>query len=453
MENLELRIENYKTRYSLRNSINFTLLSVLSLLLIVNTRINAQSVDSLVVEAVRNNPQLKSLQYRIIAAEKRSESINTLPAPNFSVEFSQVPSSSIDILNQSNSNNFALSQMFPLGGKLNARAEVERKNALVEGKNYKIYKINLTAAVKMSYYTLWLIDRKIEVQKKNISLINNVIKSVESLYYTNTINQADVLTLQSEIASNETQLLILEKQKEAEIYKLNKLLGRNLDSKDVYAVADFSADILSSSQSKLEELLGSLNPSVKKMDSMIEMNKAMIEANNRELIPDLMVQGMLMRMPRGMLITSKTDPMMINGLGKTELMYGLMASINLPFAPWSINKYKAKEEELYAGISSIEFEKSDMQREMTSQLKGALVKYNTAVDLTKLYNDKVIPLYSKAAESQVSAYQNSRTGITTVIDSYRMLLMQQMNYYMSKADIQTSLAEIEMTVGTTFKKF
>ncbi|MDQ7816730.1 MAG: TolC family protein [Melioribacteraceae bacterium] len=453
MENLELRIENYKTRYSLRNSINFTLLSVLSLFLIVNTRINAQSVDSLVVEAVRNNPQLKSLQYRIIAAEKRSESINTLPAPKFSVEFSQVPSSSIDILNQSNSNNFALSQMLPLGGKLNAMAEVERKNALVEGKNYKIYKINLTAAVKMSYYTLWLIDRKIEVQKKNISLINNVIKSVESLYYTNTINQADVLTLQSEIASNETQLLILEKQKEAEIYKLNKLLGRNLDSKNVYAVTDFSADILSSSQSKLEELLGSLNPSLKKMDSMIEMNKAMIEANNRELIPDLMVQGMLMRMPRGMLITSKTDPMMINGLGKTELMYGLMASINLPFAPWSINKYKAKEEELYAGISSIEFEKSDMQREMTSQLKGALVKYNTAVDLTKLYNDKVIPLYSKAAESQVSAYQNSRTGITTVIDSYRMLLMQQMNYYMSKADIQTSLAEIEMTVGTTFKKF
>jgi hypothetical protein len=89
---------------------------------------------------------------------------------------------------------------------------------------------------------------------------------------------------------------------------------------------------------------------------------------------------------------------------------------------------------------------------MSSQLNAALVKYNTAVDLTKLYNEKVIPLYSKAAESQVSAYQNSRTGVTTVIDSYRMLLMQQMNYYMSQADTQMSLAEIEMMVGTTIKK-
>ncbi len=413
--------------------------------------VNAQAVDSLVAEAVRNNPQLRSLQYKITASEKRSESVNTLPAPNFSVEFSQVPINSTDFLNQSISNNFGLSQMFPLGGKLNAMAEVERKNTLVEGNNYEIYKINLTAQVKMSYYTLWLIDRKLDVQKKNNVFINDVIKSVESSYYTNKINQADVLSLQSEIASNETQLLILEKQKEAEIYKINKLLGRSLESKDVFALTDFSPEILSTSQSELEEVLRTSNPSLKKMDRMIEMNNAMIEANNRELIPDLMVQGMFMRMPRGMILTSKVDVMMIEP--KTEYMYSLMASINLPFAPWSINKYKAKEEEIIAGISSIEFEKNDMQREMDSQLKAALVKYNTALDLTKLYSDKVIPLYSNAAKSQVSAYQNNRTGVTTVIDAYRMLLMQQMNFYMAKADTQMSLAEIEMMLGTALKKF
>lgn len=445
------RIENYHTRITLRNSANYFALFVFSLFFLSLHKSNAQSVDSLISEAISNNPQLKSLQYKITASEKRTESINTLPAPNFSVEFSQVPTSSISFINQSLSNNVALSQMFPLGGKLNAMAEVERKNTLVEENNYEIYKINLTAQVKMSYYTLWLIDRKIDVQKKNISLLNDLIKSTESLYYTNKINQADLLTLQSEIASYETQLFILEKQKEAEIYKLNKLLGRNLDSKEVYAVTDFSVDILSPSQSKLEELLSSLNPSLKKMDSMIGMNKAMLESNSRELIPDLMIQGMLMRMPRGMILTSQSDLSMLPP--KTETMYSLMFSINLPFAPWSINKYKAKEEELSAGISSIEYEKNDMQREMTSQLKMALVKYNTAVNLTKLYNSKVIPMYSKAAESQVSAYQNNRTGVFTVIDSYRMLLMQQMNFYMYQADIQMSIAEIEMMVGITLDKF
>jgi outer membrane protein, heavy metal efflux system len=440
-------MKNVKIKPNLRD----TVLTVLSLLLIAVTKINAQPVDSLVAEAVRNNSMLKSLQYKITASERRTESINTLPPPNLSVEFSQVPTNSYDIFNQSISNNFGLSQMFPIGGKLRAMSEVERKNTLVESDNYEIYKINLTAQVKMSYYTLWLFDRKIEVQRKNISLISDLIKSVESSYYTNRINQADLLTLQSENASYDAQLIILEKQKEAEMCKLNKLLGRDLNSKELYAIKDIPADTVPSSQMKLEELLGSSNPSLKKMGSMIEMNKAMIDANNRELIPDLMVQGMFMRMPRGMILTSKSDLSMLDP--KTETMYSLMFSITLPFAPWSINKYKAKEEELTAGISSIEYERNDMQREMTSQLKAALVKYNTAVDLTMLYKNKVIPLYSRAAESQVSAYQNNRTGVATVIDSYRMLLMQKMNYYMSQADTQMSLAEIEMMVGQTVSKF
>ncbi len=188
------------------------------LFLFMNGSTYSQSIDSLVAEAIRNNPQLKSLQYKITASGRRSESTNTLPPPNFSVEFSQVPTNSLNIINESISNNFAISQMFPIGGKLNAMAEVENKNTIIEGDNYDVYKVNLTAQLKMSYYNLWLSDRKIEVQQKQIDLINDLIKSVESAYYTNKINQADLLTLQSEIASNETQIIILQNQKEAERY-------------------------------------------------------------------------------------------------------------------------------------------------------------------------------------------------------------------------------------------
>ena len=420
-------------------------LTAVFIILFASITNNAQSVDSLVNEAIVNNPKLKSLQYRIDASEYRSESVDYLPPPNLSVEFSQVPVSQIDIFNQSISNNFGLSQMFPLGGKLSAMAEVENKNTLVEGNNFEAYKINLTTQVKMSYFNLWLIDRKIEIQKSNISLLSDFAKAIEASFYTNRISQADVLTVQSEIASNETQILILEKQREALVYNLNKLLGRDLNSKDVFAIKDFEIDSLQLSQLQLEELLSDSNPTLNKMNNMIEMNRAMITANNKELIPDLMVQGMLMRMPRGMILTSASDLTMLNP--QTEWMYSLMFSINLPFAPWSVGKINYKEEELAAGINSIEQEKNDMQREMTSQLKEALVKYNTARELTELYDKKVIPLYTSSSESQTTAYQNGKTNITAVIDSYRMLLMQKMNYYMSKADIQMSLAEVEMMVG------
>jgi len=443
MKNYKLKIKNYE----IRRMLSFTI-TIFSFFIMIQTT-NAQSVDSLVNEAIVNNPKLKSLQYRIEASEYRSESVDYLPPPNLSVEFLQVPVSQIDIFNQSISNNFGLSQMFPLGGKLSAMAEVENKNTLVEGNNFDAYKINLTAQVKMSYFNLWLIDRKIEIQKSNISLLGDFAKAIEASFYTNRISQADVLTVQSEIASNETQILILEKQREAIVYNLNKLLGRDLNSKVVFAINDFEIDSLQLSQMQLEELLSDSNPTLSKMNNMIEMNRAMITANNKELIPDLMVQGMLMRMPRGMILTSASDLTMLDP--KTEWMYSLMFSINLPFAPWSVGKINYKEEELAAGINSIEQEKNDMQREMTSQLKEALVKYNTARELTELYDKKVIPLYTSSSESQTTAYQNGKTNITAVIDSYRMLLMQKMNYYMSKADIQMSLAEVEMMVGANLK--
>jgi outer membrane protein, heavy metal efflux system len=438
-------MNNYKLK--MKNNFKYILLAIL--ILSVSGKVKAQSVDSLVNEAIANNPQLKSLQSRIAASGYRSESINTLPPPNFSVEFSQVPINEINIFNQSISNSIALSQMFPLGGKPSSMAEVENINTRIEGNNFDTYKINLIARVKMSYFNLWLADRKIEIQKKNISLLSDLSKAIEVSYYTNKISQADILTIQSEIASNETQLLILEKQREVEVYKLNKFLGRDLNSSDVFAMTDFKVDTLALTQSQLETLLAETNPSLIKMNNMIEMNKAMITASNNELVPDLMVQGMLMRMPKGMILTSQSDLHMLDT--ETEIMYSLMFSISLPFAPWSSGKINHKEEELTAGISSIEQEKYDMQREMTAQLKEALVKYKTAKDLTELYDKKVIPLYTNAAEAQTTAYQNGKTGITTIIDSFRMLLMEKMNYYMSKADVQKSLAEIEMMAGANLK--
>jgi outer membrane protein TolC len=438
-------MNNYKLK--MKNNLKAILSAIL--ILLTNGQVEAQSVDSLVNEAIANNPRLKSLQFRIKTSEFKSESINYLPPPNLSVEFSQIPINEYNIINQSISNNIAVSQMFPLGGKLSAMSEVEKKNTLIEGDNFNTYRISLIAQVKMSYFNLWLIDRKIEIQKNNIALLKDFARSIEVAFYSNRISHADLLSILSEIASNDAQLLITEKQREAAIYSINKFLGRNLNSKDVFAVADFEVDSLMFNQSQLEEILNGSNPSLIKMDNMIDMNKAMITANNKELIPDLMVQGMLMRMPKGMVLTSSSDLSMLDP--KTEIMYSLMFSINLPFAPWSFGKLNNKEEELVSGISSIKQEKIDMQRDMIAKLKEVLVKYNTAIELTELYNKNVIPLYTNSAESQTTAYQNGKTGISTVLDSYRMLLMQKMNYYMSKADVQMSLAEVEMMVGTNLK--
>ncbi|MCU7494415.1 MAG: TolC family protein [Ignavibacteria bacterium] len=431
---------------------------VLALLLMVFTFMPpvawAQSVDSLVNEAIKNNPRLKSFEAKTRSAEFRAESFNSAQAPTLGIQFSEIPFGKYNIVNDALSNEVSLSQMFMLGGKISAMTESERKNAVVQGDNYKVYKVNLIGQVKMAYYGLWMNERKIEVQKRNIDLYNNLINYLTTNYSVNRASQADILTLKGEIASSQTQLVTLQREFESGTYKLNQLLGRDLSSGDIKIAKEIPNDTLALTQAELEDMLANLNPSLKQMSNMVEMNKAMITANQKDRIPDLMLQAMVMRQPQGMILTSKTDLSMLSmGMEepKTEYMYSLMASITLPFAPWSKGKFQAREEELYAGIKGIEYEKSDMQRDMTAQLKASVTKYKTAEDLLKLYSGNVIPLYEQAAQAQLTAYQSNQTSVATIIDTYRMLLMQQMNYYMAQADLQMSLAEIEMMVGGPVK--
>ena len=128
--------------------------------------------------------------------------------------------------------------------------------------------------------------------EEKYSLINDVIKSLNHL----TIQTRSIkrIFLRSKQKCLTKPAFDSGKQKEAEIYKINKLLGRNLDSKEVYE-KDFSADILSSSHQNWKRC-SATQIHLLKNGQYDEMNKAMIDANSRELIPDLMVQGMLMRM-------------------------------------------------------------------------------------------------------------------------------------------------------------
>jgi outer membrane protein TolC len=405
----------------------------------------AQSLDSLIVEAARNNPQLRSLQMKVRTAEYKSKSVDTYPAPTVGIEFSQIPSNSVNVWNDALSNNLSISQMFMLGGKVKAMTDVENKNVLAEKDGYTSYAVSLASQIKMSYYTLWLIDRKIEIQKKTISILKDMSESTAASLTVNRTSQADALLIKSEIAVNELQLSQLLRQRDAESVKLNKLLGRELSASGIIPARELPQIPAVLDLPRLEGLVDDINPDLARMDKMIAMNKSMITSNDRGQVPDLMVQAMLMRMPKGMILTSASDLSMLSA--KTEYMYSLMFSVTLPFAPWSKSSYEAKKEELLSGIEGVRLAKEDMSRDMKSKVKEALIKFQSALESERMYTGTVLPLSEQAAASQRSAFSNGSANITTVLDANRMLLMNEMNLFMAQADARMALADIEMMTG------
>jgi outer membrane protein, heavy metal efflux system len=428
-------------------------LSITILLLFFSTAAG-QPVDSLIQEAYRNNPQLKSFEFQMQASDYRASSVGAWPAPTLGVELSQFPKLSSNVWNDALSNNFSLSQMFMVGGKLSAMSEMEKRKGKVVEQNLGSFQVQLRAKIKMNYYQLWLLDRQIEVQHQTLSILNDLAQTMQPHAITNRMRQADLYSLQAEVASEKAKLNELSAQRINLQNVINFLLGRNDFAQIIKTDSVFIRPSSDLSEPELIKKVRQNNPQLKTMDQMKEMNEAEITVTNRELYPDIMLQAMVMRMPNGMILTGgPRSSEMIQQLAagmpmqKTDWMYSIMASITLPFAPWSSSRLTAKADEMRATNMSIDAEKDAMQREMIASLRSAITKYNTADFLIRQYRSEILPLTHQSAEAQTVAYQTGQVPITTLLDSRRMELMKQDDYFMVLMNRQMAIIEIEMMVG------
>jgi outer membrane protein TolC len=365
----------------------------------------AQSVDSLVHEALRNNPQVKAFSYQRDATVYKASATGALPAPTIGLEFSQIPVSSANVFNDAISTNLSISQMFMLGGKLSAMSEVEKRRGNVIEQNKASYEVQLRARIKMNYYQLWLLDRQIGVQLRTIALLDELVQSMQSRVLTNRMRQADLLSIQAEVASERARLSEKRSRRFVLVNVLNSLMGRNDLTTPVATDSVLPVIAPQATEFILAERVKKTNPSLIAMDRMKDMNDAMIVSARKDLIPDLMVQAMVMRMPNGMILTGgsrSVDAIQQSvarmPMQKTDWMYSIMASITLPFVPWSSERSTAKAEEMRSTNLGIDAERDAMQREMIASLRSALIKYSTNDSLAQQYVTDILPLTKQSAD-------------------------------------------------------
>ncbi len=417
-----------------------------------------QSLDSLVQEALRNNSQVKAFDYQRDAAAYRAQALGALPPPTLGIEFSQVPLSTGNVVTGAVSNNVFFSQMFMLGGKLSAMSEVERRRGAVIGQNGASFQAQLRAKVKMTYYQLWLLDQQVEVQNRTLTLLGDLIQFMEPHVVTNRMRLADLLTIQAEAASERARLQEQMSRRTGLVSGLNALLARNDLSTPIITESSLPVNPPRSSELVLADQIRIANPQLVSMDRMKEMNEAMIKSAEKDLIPEVMIQGMIMRMPNGMVLTGgsrSAEAIQQSALGmpmqKTDWMYSIMASITLPFMPWSSARSSAKAQEMRVTNLGIDAEREAMQREMIAALREAMAKFMTADSLVLQYDAEILPLTKQSADAQTIAYQNGQVPITTVLDARRMELMKQDDYLMIVMARQMALVEIELMVGSPIR--
>jgi outer membrane protein TolC len=187
---------------------------------------NAQQLETLIDEALTNNPEIQKFELQYSIASEKVNEVNAIPNTEFGIGyFVSEPET------RTGAQRFKVSakQMLPWFGNITARENYVSSLADAKYEDIVIAKRKLIASVSQSYYNLYANKAKQEVLIENIKLL----ETYETLSLTSVevgnASVVDVLRLQ--MRQNEMEQLnkVLEQQYLAEQTALNNLLNREND--------------------------------------------------------------------------------------------------------------------------------------------------------------------------------------------------------------------------------
>lgn len=387
-------------------------------------------LDSLVAEAILNNPQLRAARHQSAAAHARVDQATSWEPPQFGVEFFQTPIQSFPIpwLDGMETDYF-LQQMFPFPGKLSGMGEAADANAKMLNEGYNALERKVIRELKSAYFELYLVQRKIEINAANQQLMRRFVEIASKQYEVGMAGQPDILRAQTELSTLTAGGLNLQREKQAVESMLNTILNRPVNAPQGY-VPEIESNIPGWTFEQLCPLALENRPEVRAMNFSVEMSKAELSASEREYYPDLMVRVMYKDMAM-----TKND------------FWATMVGISIPFAPWASGKVGSRADEIELNVRKAEEDYNNMKNMTLFEVQDALVKVHANRQIVLLYKNTAVPQAEQTLTSTISAYQTGKTEFAMLIDAYRMQLTTRLDYYMAVMGLMASQAQLEQAVG------
>jgi outer membrane protein, heavy metal efflux system len=387
-------------------------------------------LDSLVAEALRNNPQLRAARNKAGASLTRVDQVTSWDAPQVGVEFYQTPIKSFpNPVKDWMENDYFIQQMIPFPGKLSAMGRAAENQAAMTGQESMALQRKIIRDLKSAYFELYLVQRKIGVNAENQDLLRSFVDIARKQYEVGMGKQADVLRAQTELSTLANAGISLDKEKRVVESMINTILSRPPAS-PLGQVPDIEGDIPQWTFDQIEPLALENRPELKAMNYSIEMNKEEVTSAKREYLPDFMTKLSYKDMAQ-----TKDD------------FWSLMVGITIPLAPWSSGRYTSKAEENELNVKRAEDEYASMKNMVLFDVQQALVNVQTNRNLVELYKNTVIPQAQQTLQSTTASYQTGKTEFLMLIDAYRMVLMSRLDYYMAVMNYMSSQAQLEQAVG------
>lgn len=393
------------------------------------------TLQALVAELDRNNPELKAARRDVDMRVARIAPAGAPPDPSLSVGYMGgvlrppfFPSASAP----GSFRQFGLSQELPFPGKLGLKGRVAATEADAERWNSEDVRKRLIADLKMAYVEVVYVNRSLDILQRNKERLEQFRQIAEVQFQVGRGLQQDVLKAQVEISMILEKQALFTQQRDALRAQINSLLFRApdtpLDGELAYDAArpDRGLD-------ELRALVPQNYPALKRDERTIDRGQQALSLAQREVLPDFAVN-----------VTSQKFT------GDMPWMYGVDFMVKLPVF-WQ-RKQRPMIAEAAASLESGRRMRDNTLATAIAQTTSEYLTATTSRRLADLYSDSTLPQARLALESSLASYQVGRIDFLSVLTNFITVLSYELNYEEQNARAVQALARLEPLTGLELVK-
>jgi outer membrane protein TolC len=388
------------------------------------------TLAELVETALQQNTQIQAAKKEWQASLHKIPQVRALPDPVLSfARFGQ----SIETRLGPQRNKISVSQQIPFFGKQGIKGEVASRHSDVLENQYESVKADVIMKVKEAYFSLYLIDRSIQVVREEKEVFRQLSTIAAKKYETGQVGQQDALKAQLAISHTTDKLLAYHRVRHAVVSELNHLMNRKAES-PIEETEDFSIPDVNIGLEQLIDWARENRPELRKAQAVIQKNEENLKLVKKDFYPDFRL--MLDYIDIGAGSTVQPDD------GRNAWMASV--GINIPL--WR-KKLHAAEAEAVLRIRASEDLYENTQSETISRIHSVYFDMETARDQLDHYRFSLMPQAEQALKASEVGYQAGKVDFLDLLESERMVLMVKNGYFKILSDFGKSLARLERLTG------
>lgn len=380
-------------------------------------------------EARAANPRAEAAHALASAAQARVSGATLPPDPQLQIGWMNYTLPGLAPMDPIGMTQLQLMQMVPVAGKLGLSGQIARGQANAAADRAREVDWEVRAQTAMVFYDLYSADRALEVGRRTLRLLQDVLRIAEAMYRVGEGRQADVLRAQVEIARMVEDTVRMTTMRSGMAAQLNALLNRgaevNVASPALPAFPDSVPDL-----AMLVAEAESRRPMVQAARRDVDVANAQATLARRELWPDLTIG--LQYGQRG-------------GAMGTERMGSLMLGASLPVFAGS--RQLRMREEAAAMRRMAEAELASMRATTRSSVAEAHANLVRARNLAMLYRTTIIPQAEATVASALAAYRVGSVDFMTMLDDRMTVNEYRQQLSALEGEQGKAWAELEMLVG------